>query len=398
MTVKLSTSGRRRKQVAKPARPRKDFPLFPHDSGQWAKKVRGKLFYFGTWDDPDAAERKWDIQKHAILEGRNPSEVTSSGDSLSWLINTFMDAKQLQRNRGELTQRALNDYHRVCKHVAKYFGKDRRLETIRANEFDEYKSSFPDTWGPVTVNNHLRLARVLFKFANDIEATERPIRYSIGLKAVSRTIARKHAATKPAKEFTLLEVHRLLAVSNVTMQAFIYLGLNCGYGTADIARLQRSDIDWDQQWLGKIRGKTGMARGAWLWPETLEALRAAIEASPEAKHDEHAELAFLTRTRRPWAEDGGKANNTLSQAFIKVKESAGIDKPGVGHYALRHVFETIAGDAKDQPATDFVMGHVDQSMAGNYREGIDPSRIRAVCEYVRRRFLNMGPTTLVETL
>jgi hypothetical protein len=43
----------------KPAKPTPDFSLFAYSSGQWAKKIGGKMFYFGKWDDAPAALAKY---------------------------------------------------------------------------------------------------------------------------------------------------------------------------------------------------------------------------------------------------------------------------------------------------------------------------------------------------
>jgi integrase len=130
----------------------------------------------------------------------------------------------------------------------------------------------------------------------------------------------------------------------------------------------------------------------------VDALREWLKQRPKPKRPEHEALVFITKRKLSWAK--ATEDNPISKEFRKLLDSiheAAVEKatkagkeppkpiyrPGIGFYSLRRAFETTSGDAKDQVATDFVMGHCDPSMAAVYRQKIADGRLRAVVDHVR---------------
>lgn len=78
-------------------KPRPDFPLFPHATGRWTKKVRQRFVYFGKIaDDPDGkkALNMWLTQRDDLLAGRQPRMPTEEL-TVADLCNRFLSVKRL---------------------------------------------------------------------------------------------------------------------------------------------------------------------------------------------------------------------------------------------------------------------------------------------------------------
>jgi integrase len=367
---------------AKPNKPHPEFPLFPHASGQWAKKIRGHMHYFGKWDDPDGALNAYLKQREALHAGRKPREE-SEGTTLKELANAFLNAKQALVNSGELAPRTWQDYREACDLLVHHFGKGRLVDNLDPDDFGELRKQLARKWGPTTVRNAIQRIRVVFKFAVDNGLTARAIRYGQGFKRPSQKSLRLERARKGPKLFTPGEIHRLLGAASTPVKAMILLGINCGMGNADCGVLPLSAVDLSNAMIDFPRPKTGIPRRCPLWPETVEAIHATLACRPAPKQEEHAGLVFVTKYGKPWAKL--TTDNTLAKEIGKLLRALGINgRTGLGFYTLRHTFRTIADEGKDQPAVDFIMGHEVPHMSTVYRETISDERLRAVADRVRR--------------
>src|SRR5208283_5345671 len=99
----------RRPRSRKPAKPHPDFPLTPHPTGRWCKKIRGKLHYFGPWDNPDAALTKYLEHKDDLHAGRTPRPDLQAL-TVETLVLAFLNHKEALLEAGELSPLTMGNY------------------------------------------------------------------------------------------------------------------------------------------------------------------------------------------------------------------------------------------------------------------------------------------------
>jgi len=366
---------------SKPSKPRPDFPLTPHTSGRWCKKVRGRLHYFGRWSDPDGAMAEWLAVKDYLLAGRTPP-ANLDGMKVRDACNAFLTAKQARVDTGELSPLSFADYHATCATIVDSLGKDRLLDDLRPEDFQKLRTTLAKTRGAVALGNAIQRVRSVFKFAYENDLIDRPVKFGSEFKKPSRKTMRIERAKGGRGVFEAADVRAMLDHATPTLRAMICLGANCAFGNTDVGRLPLSALDLKRGWVTFARVKTGIERRCPLWPETVAAIKAALEVRPEPKDPAHAELVFITKYGASWSKPG--YDNPVAKETVKLLKAIGKARIGWGFYRLRHTFRTVADAVHDQPAIDFIMGHAPEDMPSNYRHGISDERLLAVVNYVRR--------------
>lgn len=382
----------------KPAKPYAEFPLFPHATGRWAKKIRGRLVYFGPWRDPDGALDRYLAQKDDLYAGRTP-RVAIDGLTLADMCNDYLTAQARKLENGEVGPRTFHENRTTCERLVTAFGRDRLVDDLASDDFGQFRSELAKTRRAVALANEIQRVRSVFKYGYEAGLIDKPVRFGPEFKKPARRTVRRERHERGPRMFDRDEILALLDDASVQMRAMILLGINAGVGNTDIAEMPMSAVDLDRGVLDYPRPKTGVGRRATLWPETIEAIRAAIAKRPKPKDRADAGLMFVTKYGKRWVRfverdaDQGETskhyrNDAIGLMFGRLTSGRKIRRDGCGFYALRHTLETIGGEAGDQAAVDRIMGHERDDMASrHYREwradAREDERLRRVTDHVR---------------
>lgn len=391
--------------------PYPDFPLSPHlPTKRWYKVIRGTRRYFGPLDDPEAALKKYELERDYWYTGRTPPPDPEDGFTIADLVNEYLTEQDTKVEAGDLKPRTRREYQRACAHLVEAFGRHRRVDDLGPDDFRDLRAKLAKLHpSPVRLGVVIIQIRTAFNWGYDDGKIERPVKYGKAFNMPSTIVLRRHANAQRAKTFEPDEIKTLLAQANVSMRAAILLGINGGLGNTDIAELPIDAIDLDKGLLDYPRPKTEVQRRCTLWPETIEAIRKVLEKRPKPRRKADAHKLFITQHGEPWMryyqlrdtskhreeqddeDKPGKRDDVtidhLGREFTKLKGKAKVGK-GRGFYRLRHTFETIAGETGDQKAVDFIMGHTPpkNDMGAHYRHWTggerEQARLKRVTDHV----------------
>jgi site-specific recombinase XerD len=352
--------------VVKPDKPYPDFPLYAHSCGKWARKIGGKIKYFGKWSDPQAALLEYEASLR--VEINLPPTFT-----VQLAANTFLTARKKMVANGTLSERSYQSYRRSLKRFAAFIGPDRNLENLDPSDFSRYKFDFARTNNPVGTGNEVTRIKTALKWLHKSKYCQE-IDCGPDFCKPSAKVVRRHKRERGEKLFSPAEIKTLLDESGLRMRAMILLGINCAYHNNDCETITLATVERGIR-TGTIehtREKTEIERACPLWTETVAALEAYLARRPQTA----SEKAFVLSDGKQLS----GTNNDVAKHFRTIRL---VSKIRVGGFSwLRKTFATYGSESGDQVAVDFIMGHVDSAISGVYRQLVREHRLQKVTDAV----------------
>jgi integrase len=339
---------------AKPSKPYPDFPPTPPGAGRRRSAVRCTTSAPGRI--PTTPSRGTSNRRTHCTAAASPDPEALTVKALA---NAYLNHKQALLDAGELSPRTESNYKEAADLIVAEFGRQRVVADLGPDDFAALRNKMAKKWGPVRVRDFVQRVRSVFKYGFDTGLMPTPMRFGPRFARPSKKPVRLNRACKGPRMFEALEIRRMLGcppwlpAAGPPLAAMILLGVNCGFGNADVGTLPLSALGLDGGWVNYHRPKTGITHRCALWPESVAAIREALAARPEPKDPAHAELVFVTKY-------GGSWHKAIEDYPVSKEMRTLLDALGInGHrnfYTLRHTFETVGGEAKDQVVSDHVRG------------------------------------------
>ena len=406
-----------KKAPPKTAKPRKDFPLTAHHrTGQWCKKVRGKIYYFGKLDDPDAALKKWVEQKDYLLAGLvPPSRVklppatapenafgSTEVDALLLrdLANHYLCNSEERLEQGEIQTATFLDRSEACARLFDFFDRNLAVESLTPIDFAAFKSYLATAKkrrkhqggrkltkkkvSLLTLRNRIRDSRAIFNwgYENGLFQTPPNELWRKSFELPDGSAITREANEKSIEPLTSTGLRSMLDHASPMVKTLLLLGINGGLGNTDVSRIERRHLSSDFTWLNLPRKKTGKPRKIPLWPETTQAVLAFLGKASSRKKLKQTDRLLISASGKELTTKRSK--DLVGQAFSRLAKRLKIHRPGVNFYQLRHLFQTIGDETGDLVAVSFLMGHAEQSMSDAYRNMPSTERLFRVTEHIRK--------------
>ena len=231
------------------------FPLTLHPTGQYCKKIKGKLYYFGS--DKHIALQRYFEQAAYLHTGRFEKSFADKSYkkdlSVKTLCNLYLDHQDSRAKIGEIKWRHLNDQTAILRSFVLFLGSNRLVSDVSTMDLQNYRNKLIKmNRAANTINNLIATIKAMFNWALDNEVIESCPK----LKAVKKIpISKKERST-----FDVQQIRQLLENATIQMKAMIWLGLNCGFGCTDCSELKWAHLDLGAGRVNFPRGKTGIGR------------------------------------------------------------------------------------------------------------------------------------------
>ncbi|MBN4060287.1 hypothetical protein JYT11_00390 [Planctomycetaceae bacterium AH-315-I19] len=342
--------------------------------GQWVKRHRGVMYYFGTIDDPESALADYQHRWPGIKAGRpEPSRLRGGAPSVEDVLNRFIHAKR----QAGISAFTVEKIVRYCCLIGPILGLNRDAESLGPDDFARLRYSW-SAYAPTTITDIHNYTKSAFRWAAARRVIESEPDYGPDFTKPSRKDCAAWRDDRRLERPPLIKpetFEALLEHATPWMRAVLLMSMNCGFGPSDLAIITPSHIRLSDGWLDASRSKTRVARVAELWPETIAAIHPIMKLAGKNQP------IFTSRGGKPIAGDDPK-RQPLKNRFDRLRVKAGCERHVF--IDIRRTFSTVASHVAEPNTVKLIMGHtLNRDITMTYVQRYPPHKIRDACRFVR---------------